>query len=137
MRFPAVGPGIQTASILFAQSTGGPLPEFQLREVRRWPRRKWRRGQTGHRFPRFLPGGRQFLFLRRRHVRDGRNLHSAHSTPRKPRVWPRPTRPVFMSPPGWLLFVRQGTLVAQRLDLARGELTGDPGDGGRSRECRR
>ena len=30
------------------------------------------------------------------------------------------------APNGWLLFVRAGTLLAQRLDLERGELTGDP-----------
>ena len=29
-------------------------------------------------------------------------------------------------PPGWLLYVRQGTLVARRFDPLRGELTGDP-----------
>jgi eukaryotic-like serine/threonine-protein kinase len=30
------------------------------------------------------------------------------------------------TPSGWLLFVRQGTLVAWRFDPSRGELTGDP-----------
>ena len=29
-------------------------------------------------------------------------------------------------PPGWLLFMRQGTLVARRFNSTRGELTGDP-----------
>src|SRR5207244_8692523 len=29
-------------------------------------------------------------------------------------------------PGGWLVFIRQGTLLARRIDLAHGELTGDP-----------
>ena len=29
-------------------------------------------------------------------------------------------------PPGWLLFVRNGTLVAQGFDASRGELRGEP-----------
>ena len=28
-------------------------------------------------------------------------------------------------PPDWLVFVRQGTLLARHLDVARGELSGD------------
>src|SRR5204863_968691 len=30
------------------------------------------------------------------------------------------------APQGWLLFIRAGTLLAQRLDLGRRELTGNP-----------
>ena len=44
-----------------------------------------------------------------------------------------PSATVFLSyatagaymPPGWVLFIREGTLVGRRFDLSRGELTGD------------
>jgi Tol biopolymer transport system component len=82
-------------------------------------------GQTGHRFPYFLPASRQFLFQARgspagiylgsldspdvRHVTDSDIGIGA----------------MFM-PPHWLVFVRQGTLLAQHVDQASGTVAGDP-----------
>ncbi len=74
---------------------------------------------TGHRHPQFLPGGRQFLFFVGgpdgvRGVYLG-SLESSEVT----RLVASDTQGAYVAP-GWLLFVRQGTLLAQPFDLASG-----------------
>ncbi len=81
--------------------------------------------QVDHRAPQFLPDGRHFLFY-------------AAGTPEAAGIYLGsleggvPTRltgadsaGAFL-PPHWVVFARQGTLEARRLDLAGGALTGDP-----------
>ena len=80
-------------------------------------------GQFSHRFPHFLPGGRQFLFYALG-ASAGFYLGSLDS-PASKRLAAADTSAEFMQP-NWLLFLRQGTLLAQHVDLARGELTGEP-----------
>jgi serine/threonine protein kinase/Tol biopolymer transport system component len=80
---------------------------------------------TGHRHPQFLPGGRQFLFFVGgpdpvRGVYLG-TLESSNAT----RLVASDTQAEYVAP-GWLVFVRQGTLLAQRFDLSRRVLGGDP-----------
>jgi len=82
--------------------------------------------EDSHIWPCFLPDGKHFVFLA-----DASNT-SDHSirlgsldTPESEKlVAPAVTNPGF-APPDWLLFVRAGTLVAQRLDVANHRLTGD------------
>ena len=81
--------------------------------------------QVEHRSPHFLPDGHHFLF-------------EALGTPEAAGIYlgsldgATPTRLTAADsagaflPPDWVTFVRQGTLVARRLDLALGTLTGDP-----------
>ncbi len=82
-------------------------------------------GHVAHRFPHFLPDGRRFLFLvvGPTNVR-GIYIGSVDSAETK-RVMAAETAADFV-PPATLLFVRNGTLLAQTLDLDREELTGDP-----------
>jgi Tol biopolymer transport system component len=80
---------------------------------------------TGHRHPQFLPGGRQFLFFAGgpdsvRGVYLG-SLQSSEVT----RLTASDTQGAYVAP-GWLLFVRQGTLLAQHFDLDRRILSGEP-----------
>jgi serine/threonine protein kinase/Tol biopolymer transport system component len=80
---------------------------------------------TGHRHPQFLPGGRQFLFFAGgpdavRGVYLG-SLQSSEVT----RLTASDTQGAYVAP-GWLLFVRQGTLLAQHFDLDRRMLSGEP-----------
>ena len=93
--------------------------------------------QLNHRFPQFLPGGRQFLFYAQGTPEtDGIYLGSLDS-PEVKRLAAADTAGAYFSeraastartsaPGGWLLFIRGTTLFAQRLDLDRRELTGDP-----------
>ena len=83
------------------------------------------RQSTGHRYPAFLPGGRQFLFFAGgtddvRGVYVG-SLDSSETT----RVVASDARGAYL-PPDWLLFVRQGALLAQRFDVSRRIVTGEP-----------
>jgi Tol biopolymer transport system component len=80
---------------------------------------------TGHRHPQFLPGSRQFLFFVGgpdpvRGVYLG-TLESSEVT----RLLASDTQAEYVAP-GWLVFVRQGTLLAQRFDLSRRALGGEP-----------
>jgi eukaryotic-like serine/threonine-protein kinase len=80
---------------------------------------------TGHRHPQFLPGGRQFLFFvggpdSVRGVHLG-SLESSEVT----RLVASDTQGSYVAP-GWLLFIRQGTLWAQRFDLSQRRVSGEP-----------
>jgi serine/threonine protein kinase len=80
---------------------------------------------TGHRHPQFLPGARQFLFFvggpdAVRGVYLG-TLGSSDVT----RLVASDTQGAYVAP-GWLLFVRQGALWAQRFDLGQRTMRGEP-----------
>jgi hypothetical protein len=84
-------------------------------------------GQNGHRFPSFLPDGRRFAYVANgatERVADGifsGSLDSNEST----RVAAADSQAVYASS-GDLLFVRDGTLLRQRFDLATRAVSGDP-----------
>ena len=80
---------------------------------------------TGHRHPQFLPGGRQFLFfVGGPESLSGVYLGSLESL-EVTRLLASDTQGAYVAP-GWLLFVRQGTLLAQPFDLARRTVGGEP-----------
>jgi eukaryotic-like serine/threonine-protein kinase len=92
--------------------------------------------QNSHRFPSFLPDGRHFLFYTHG-TPDTRGIYlAALDAPGMRRLTAADAAGVYLPAgpgpaeasreSGWLLFVRTGTLVAQRLDLDRQVLTGDP-----------
>ena len=90
----------------------------------------------GHLAPHFLPDGRRFLFYVRGSV-DTAGIYLGSLVGSAPtRLTAADSAGVYLpSGPGpaeafrgggWLLWVRAGTLVAQRLDVARAALTGEP-----------
>ncbi len=85
-----------------------------------------KRGETGFVLPRFLPGGRRIVF----HVLgEGEGVYGAHvaslDRPAEKRLLGQGlTR--FVPAAGHLLFVRNGTLLAQPFDAGRAELSGEP-----------
>jgi Tol biopolymer transport system component/tRNA A-37 threonylcarbamoyl transferase component Bud32 len=83
------------------------------------------RQQTSHRFPQFLPDNHHFLFYAQGSPEtSGIYLGSLDSGEPK-RLTASETAGAYLQP-DWVVFVRQGALVARRLDVARGGLTGDP-----------
>ena len=111
-------------TILFTQNTVSPLSRISASGGQHVDVTKLDK-QNSHRFPQFLPGGRQFLFYAQGSPETaGIYLGSLDSSEIK-RLAAADTAGVY-SPDGWLLFIRAGTLLAQRLDLGRGELTGNP-----------
>ena len=81
--------------------------------------------QYDHRFPQFLPGGRQFLFYVRG-AGDVQGIFLGSLDSAETKRLTVADSPGAYAPPGWLLFVRQGTLFEQRFNPSRGELAGDP-----------
>src|SRR5262249_60557774 len=81
--------------------------------------------QTSPRFPFFLPDGRQFLFYATGTPETAGIYLGAVDSAETRRLTAADTAGVYLSS-GLLLWVRAGTLVAQRLDLERKALTGDP-----------
>ena len=81
--------------------------------------------QLSHRFPQFLPDGRRFFFF----VQGPPDTQGVYlgtlDSPQAQRLTPADVAGAYL-PPGWLLYMRQGTLVARRFNPAPGELTGDP-----------
>jgi Tol biopolymer transport system component len=83
-----------------------------------------RHGDQSHRFPWFLPDGRHFVFT----VLGGEavGLYFGDASGREYRKLTSDFSRIAYDPRGYLLFVRAGTLVAQRFDPDRGSLSGDP-----------
>ena len=113
-------------TILFAQqSTGSPLSRVAtaggdaVAVTRLDPPR-----QASHRYPQFLPDGRHFLFYAAG-TPDAAGIYLGSLDGGAPtRLTAADSGGAFL-PPNQVVFVRQGTLVARRLDLARGALIGE------------
>jgi serine/threonine protein kinase/Tol biopolymer transport system component len=115
-------------TIVFAPEAAGPL--YRVAASGGTPRALTRldaaRKEVGHRMPAFLPDGVHFLYVSLP-GHDGKfdvyagSLRDAGRT----RVGAMESAPVFAAP-GWLLFLRQGVLAAQRFDVERLSLVGDP-----------
>ena len=92
------------------------------------------RSTMSDRFPQFLPGGRRFLFLSEMsggapaiHIGSLDSMEVTRLTPSDSAAVYAPSGPWPAGASregGWLLFMRQGVLVAQRFDVAREELVG-------------
>jgi serine/threonine protein kinase/Tol biopolymer transport system component len=81
-------------------------------------------GQISHRNPTFLPGGRKFLFYARGTPSSSGIYLGSLDAPGTTRLTEADAAGVYAS--GWVFFVRQGSLVAQRLDIPHAVLLGDP-----------
>jgi serine/threonine protein kinase/Tol biopolymer transport system component len=81
---------------------------------------------TNQRFPQFLPDGRRFLFTVEG-TPEARAVYlgSIDSTETRRLVSADAFTASHYVRPGWLFFVRQGALLAQRFHLERGEISGD------------
>lgn len=100
----------------------GPLLRVSAAGGEPMPVTKLQPGERSHRMPSFLPDGRHFtfipegtteIFLGSLDSEETKRLQSADSD-------------AVYAPPGYLLFVRQGTLLAQVFDARKLELAGEP-----------
>ena len=73
----------------------------------------------------FLPGGRQFLSTDPERVTHAESIVGSLDSGETTRLTDADTAGAYAAP-GWLMFGRQGTLVARRFDPARRELSGNP-----------
>jgi Tol biopolymer transport system component len=80
--------------------------------------------QTTHRWPQFLPDGRQFIFFAMGGVAETTGIYlGALDSDQVTRLTEADAAGAYL-PPGWLLWVRDGALVAQPLDLDARALVG-------------
>jgi len=109
---PDIGDSIYRVSA----SGGEPVPVTLLDETR---------NQFNHRWPFFLPDGRHFLFFARCSSGESTGTYVASLDSREQKfIMPGQSNAVY-APPGYLLFVRERTLMAQPFDSRRLEITGD------------
>ena len=82
------------------------------------------RGETRVTWPWFLPDGKRFIFITR--LQDGSGQLTIAGDDRPPRRIAPLHSIVQWVDPGYLVFAREGTLLAQRFDLAAERLVGEP-----------
>ncbi|MGQ0732685.1 MAG: protein kinase domain-containing protein [Acidobacteriota bacterium] len=84
------------------------------------------RGESGHRYPQFLPDGVHFLFFARSLTGEESATHIGSLESReRTRLIDSATSVRFASP-NLLLFLRESTLMAHRFDPSRREIVGEP-----------
>jgi Tol biopolymer transport system component len=112
----------QDGIIVFAGSQNGPLQRVLAQGGLPVAVTKLADGETGHTFPQFLPDGR-ILYLARG-LKPGVYAQSLDSNDRK--FVMNVTGRIRYSPPGFLLYLRENTLLAHRWNHATQELEGEP-----------
>jgi Tol biopolymer transport system component len=84
------------------------------------------RQESSHRWPSFLPDGRHFLYLVFGTKREEIGVFLASlETGEMKRLVTAESNALY-APPGFLLFAREGALMAQSFDAAERQLTGEP-----------
>jgi len=112
-------------TILFAAAFRGPL--WRVSDRGGEPRVVTRigEGQDGHRSPFFLPDSRRFLFFATGGA-EAQGIYLGSLDGGEPRRLMTNESAGAWAPPGWILFVRQGALLAAPFDAEKGELSGEP-----------
>lgn len=99
-------------------ATGGPSVPLTKLDIARH--------EDSHRWPEFLPDGRHFIYLGRTSDRVGSEIRVASlDTPEPSTIVRANGNPVYVLP-GFLLFPRGNTLVAQPFDAAHLRTSGEP-----------
>jgi Tol biopolymer transport system component len=129
---PAVGDGrggswSNNGVIVFAPGDGRGLFRVQAGGGRPTPvtALDQRSGEMSHRFPWFLPDGRHFLYTALNSDPEKSAVYVADlDSPNRQQVVTVLSNALY-APPGYLLFLREQTLMAQPFDAAAAKITGD------------
>lgn len=84
------------------------------------------RKETSHVWPYFLPDGRHFLYLARSVQRENTGVYVGALDSKERKLLLNADSSVAYAPPGFLLFLRERTLMAQPFDPNKLQLTGEP-----------
>jgi eukaryotic-like serine/threonine-protein kinase len=112
--------------IVFAPTYAGPL--FQVSAQGGTPVQVTEldpAGETSHRWPQFLPDGRHFLYFARNVAAEVASTYVGSIDRKERKQLLRNRSNLVYAPPGYLLFVRDNTLMAQRFDVKDLSLHGD------------
>jgi serine/threonine protein kinase len=114
--------------IVFAPSNNGPLQSISANggDPKAATTLDTARGQTGHRFPSFLPDGRHFLFaaLPAKNQKFDLFVGSTDGAPAQPLILAESA--AVYGEPGYILYSRKDVLVAQPFDARALRVTGEP-----------
>lgn len=106
------------ADVLYrvAAAGGTPVPVTTLDTSRK---------EISHYHPRFLPDGRHFLYLANSPQRESAGIYVGSLDKREPKRLVSTDASAEYVPPGYLLFLRERTLMAQAFDADKLELSGE------------
>jgi serine/threonine protein kinase len=82
--------------------------------------------EEAHRWPYFLPDGRHFVFLGDAQTTENHHIRVGSLDSQETQILFGAVSRVAYGPPGYLLYVNQGALVAQPFDARSLKVTGDP-----------
>jgi eukaryotic-like serine/threonine-protein kinase len=117
--------------VLFAQGAAPPITLYRVSAAggaaTRVTTLDTSRQEVAHAFPDFLPDGKHFLYSALSIAKRENDAIYMGSLDSKERtlLLTATSDPVY-SPPGFLIYHREGTLMAQRFDAERIQLTGEP-----------
>ncbi|HEV2491117.1 MAG TPA: protein kinase, partial [Candidatus Acidoferrales bacterium] len=81
--------------------------------------------QTTHRWPQFLPDGKHYIFWAGRPMAEDSGIFAGSLDGNKPKLLLHNQWNAIYAPPGYLLFVRQGTLMSQRFHASSLQIEGE------------
>jgi len=82
--------------------------------------------EEAHRWPSFLPDGRHFVFLADAQTTENHHIRLGSLDSQETQILFGAVTRVVYAPPGYLLYVNQGALVAHPFDAKSLNVTGDP-----------
>jgi serine/threonine protein kinase len=82
--------------------------------------------EEAHRWPYFLPDGRHFVFLGDAQTTENHHIRLGSLNSEETQILFSAVTRIVYAPPGYLLYVNQGALVAQPFDARNLKITGDP-----------
>ena len=82
--------------------------------------------EEAHRWPYFLPDGKHFIFLADAQTTENHHSRVGSLDSEDTQILFSAVTRIAYAPPGYLLYVSQGALVAQPFDAAKLKVTGDP-----------
>ena len=112
-------------TILFAPNPVGPLFRVPATGGQATVATRLETGQNDHRAPFILPGGTHFIYYARG-TPQVRGVHVSRVDGTEPKRLLDADGAAVYAPSGYLLFARQGELMAQSFDAARLTLNGEP-----------
>jgi serine/threonine protein kinase len=109
--------------ILYAKSVGSGL--FRISASGGTPEQQTElENQTSHRFPYFLPDGRHFIYYAIGAPNVGGLYLGTLDSPKGKRLVTSESAGIYAD--GWMMFVRGGRLLAQKLDVEQAKVEGEP-----------
>ncbi|MDA2938425.1 hypothetical protein MYX75_09205, partial [Acidobacteria bacterium AH-259-A15] len=115
-------------TIVFAPTTAGPLHRVSAAGGEATPvtTLDQSRQEISHRWPYFLPDGRHFLYLAGSQQQEQRGIYIGSLDSEASKFLLRADSNVAYAPPGYLLFGREQTLMAQPFDAKKLQITAEP-----------